>query len=195
MLRFIVALLILRIKPSLGMFDSVDRAFRVKPWDLDLNIHLNNAKYLKYLDKGRIEHIIQCRGIRTLYQHGYKLIVANTEISYVRSLMPLQQFTVSSRVTGWDQKYVYYEQRFLSDNKIYAIAVVRLALLKDNQTTSPIATFRQLVDGLDSPALPQSVSLLNQLIKAQRSESTNEEQAATNHNTAKTNTDFATNDS
>lgn len=195
MLRFIVALLILRIKPSLGMFDSVDRAFRVKPWDLDLNIHLNNAKYLKYLDKGRIEHIIQCRGIRTLYQYGYKLIVANTEISYVRSLMPLQQFTVSSRVTGWDQKYVYYEQRFLSGNKLYAIAVVRLALLKGNQTTSPIATFRQLVDGLDSPALPQSVSLLNQLIKAQRSESTSEEQAATNHNTAKTNTDFATNDS
>lgn len=171
MFRFIVALLILRIKPSLAIAEPVVAQFRVKPWDLDLNIHLNNAKYLKYLDKGRVEHIIQCRPIRALYHQQLKLIVANIEISYLRSLMPFQKFTVSSRVTGWDHKYVYYEQVFESRGKRYATAIVRLALLRGQSTVSPIDVFRTMAVAQESPRLPESVLLLNQLIRAQREES------------------------
>ena len=171
MLRFIVALLILRIKPHSGIFDPVVRRFRVKPWDLDLNIHLNNAKYLKYLDKGRVEHIIHCRPVRALYHRKLRLIVANIEISYLRSLQPFQAFTVSSRITGWDHKYVYYEQVFESRGQRYATALVRLALLKGNKSTSPNHVFATLTGQPESPALPASVQQLNRLIQAQRQES------------------------
>lgn len=171
MLRFIIALLILRVKPTITLFAPVVRRFRVKPWDLDLNIHLNNAKYLKYLDKGRVEHIINCHPIRQLYHRQYKLIVANTEISYIRSLLPFQPFSVASKITGWDHKYVYYEQRFESQGQLYAIAVIRLALLKGNTTTSPVPVFEQLTGMPTGPELPGSVQLFNQLIRAQRQES------------------------
>ena len=171
MLRFLIALFIFRESPRGGIFEPVLRQFRVKPWDLDLNIHLNNAKYLKYLDKGRIEHIIHCRPIRQLYHRKLKLIVANTEISYIRSLMPFQKFTVASRISGWDNKYVYYEQRFESNGQLYAIAVIRLALLKGNKTTSPVPVFGRLTGLENPPPLPASVKRLNQLIQAQRAES------------------------
>ncbi len=171
MFRFILALLILRIKPRSDIFEPVERQFRVKPWDLDLNVHLNNAKYLKYLDKGRIEHIIYCKPVRALYQRKLKLIVANIEISYLRSLMPFQKFTVSSRVTGWDHKYVYYEQQFQSGGKLYATAIIRLALLKGNESASPNQVFQRLTGQEQAPSLPASVTMLNRLIQAQREES------------------------
>lgn len=172
MLRFFVALLVLRIKPRVDIFDAVDRDFRVMPWDLDLNIHLNNAKYLKYLDKGRVEHIIHCYGIRELFRNKFKLIVANSEISYIRSLLPWQKFTVSSRVTHWDHKYVYYEQQFISGGQLYAIATLRLALRNGNKAASPIDAFHHILQGTEPPRAPQSVQLLKQMIQAQRQEST-----------------------
>ncbi|MCG8671079.1 MAG: acyl-CoA thioesterase [Pseudomonadales bacterium] len=175
MLRFIFALFILKIRPTKHIRETVTEAYRVKPWDLDLNIHLNNAKYLKYLDKGRVEHIIHCKALRKMMQHNMRLIVANSEISYIKSLLPFQKFEVSSRITSWDQKYVYYEQKFFSNDKLYAIAVIRLALLEGDKTRSPQEVFKHILDGEDSPEVPMSVTLLNRLIQAQRIESSTED--------------------
>ena len=170
MLRFLL-LLMLRVRPrQQDLQASVDREFRVKPWDLDLNIHLNNAKYLKYLDKGRIEHILQSSPVRRLFENGYKLIVANTEISYLRSLLPFQKFKVCTRLSTWDHKYVYYEQTFHSHGELYAIAIIRLALRKGNRGASPIEVFQQLLAQSEVPDSPNSVLLLNELIQAQRIE-------------------------
>ncbi|MCG8312439.1 MAG: acyl-CoA thioesterase [Pseudomonadales bacterium] len=177
MFRFMLLIFVLRVRPTKDMYTPVDRQFRVKPWDLDLNIHLNNAKYLKYLDKGRIEHILRSRPVRKLMSRQYKLIVANTEISYIRSLLPFQKITVSSRVTGWDHKYVYYEQTFTSHGQLYATAIVRLALRKGEKGASPLEVLDQLFQIKESPELPHSVVLLNRLIKAQRIESNQAAQA------------------
>lgn len=171
MIRFLFALFILRIRPTIDIREAIEKSYRVKPWDLDMNIHLNNAKYLKYLDKGRVEHIIYSKTLRQMLQRNIKLIVANTEISYIRSLMPFQKFTVSSRITSWDEKYVYYEQKFLSKGQLYATAIIRLAVLKGEKTTSPIPVFKELLNGVESPEVPMSVTLLNRLIQAQRIES------------------------
>src|SRR5690606_14008023 len=37
--------------PTHGLFDTVSMEFRVGLTDLDLNLHLNNAKYLKFMDR------------------------------------------------------------------------------------------------------------------------------------------------
>ena len=48
-----------RRKPATHeLFDTVSMEFRVAMWDLDHNLHLNNAKYLKFMDKCRLEHSI-----------------------------------------------------------------------------------------------------------------------------------------
>ena len=171
MIKLMFYLLILRIRPTLGLLDSVVSRFRVMPWDLDANVHMNNVNYLKYLEKARIEHLV-----RTPYfwaQHIRKThsLIVNTEISYLKSLMPFQAFTVSTRLASWDDKYVFFEQKVESRGETYAIAMIRMAMLQKGARMSPVAVLERFLKGKAIPALPASAVKLNELVAAQREES------------------------
>ena len=62
--RFIVALHIQKIKPTQSLLDWVLVPYRCMPWDLDANMHMNNVKYLKYLERSRVEHMIHTPWLR-----------------------------------------------------------------------------------------------------------------------------------
>jgi acyl-CoA thioesterase FadM len=172
MFRLLFLLLILRIKPNRGFLQSIHSRYWVRPWDCDINIHLNNAQYLRYLEWARVDHMIHTDYFQKLTSVGARTLVANAEISYVRSLLPFQRFESLARVSGWDDRYVYYEQRLLRHGQVYASAIFRMALIQGGQTVSPVTLLAQLYPNITPPSLPQSALHLKQLIQAQRHETT-----------------------
>ena len=58
MFELISAALRRKRPPTHALFDTVSMEFRVRLFDIDLNMHLNNAKYLKYMDRCRLEHAV-----------------------------------------------------------------------------------------------------------------------------------------
>ena len=76
--RFIVALHIQKIKPTQSLLDWVLVPYRCMPWDLDANMHMNNVKYLKYLERSRVEHMIHTPWLQEMHGRGYKALIANT---------------------------------------------------------------------------------------------------------------------
>ncbi len=175
MLRILFYLFVLRVKPRYRILDTVVSKFWVKPWDCDANIHMNNVHYLKYLEHARLDQLVKTPYLNGLKRLGLKNIIANTEISYIRSLLPFQRFEVRTRITGWDEKYIYFEQLVTRHHKIYANAVIRMVLMDSRSTVSPVKAFAQLMPGCPPPSLPQSAVKLNELIAAQRAETGNSE--------------------
>jgi len=171
--RFIVALHIQKIKPSRSLLDWVFAPYRCMPWDLDANIHMNNVKYLKYLERSRVEHMIHTPWLQEMHGRGYKALIANAEISYVKEIKPLQRFKAETRISSWDDKYVYFEQLFTHRETVFTAAVTRMAIVnvKTGKRVSPTKAFEEILPGVISPPLPGSVHHLNQLVQAQRSES------------------------
>ncbi|MCG8535149.1 MAG: acyl-CoA thioesterase [Pseudomonadales bacterium] len=170
--RFIMAQYVLKIKPTKHILDWVISRYRVMPWDLDANLHMNNVKYLKYLERGRVEQMIHTPWLNTMWANHAKALIANTEISYVKEMRLFQKFKVETRISSWDEKYIYMEQLFTHRHTVFTAAVIRMAVVdsKTHKRLSPAEAFNNLLGEAQSPAIPTSAQHLNLLVQAQRGE-------------------------
>ena len=170
--RFFVATYIQKIKPTKHILEWVSAPYRVMPWDLDANLHMNNVKYLKYLERGRVEHMIHTPWLRNMYRSNAKALIANTEVSYVKEMRLFQKFNVETRISSWDEKYLYIEQVFADGKTIFTCSVTRMATvdMKTHKRLSATEVLAKAFAESSAPPLPESAQHLNALIKAQRQE-------------------------
>lgn len=99
--------------------------FRVWPLDMDINIHMNNARYLSMMDLGRIYHMARAGLLKYVLKHKWMPVVAQVEMRYIRSIGPFEKYTLQSEITGYDEKYFYMKQTFIRHDKEVAIGVVK----------------------------------------------------------------------
>ncbi|MFP5441081.1 MAG: acyl-CoA thioesterase [Gammaproteobacteria bacterium] len=154
--------------PTHGLLDTVYRDFRVGLTDIDLNLHLNNARYLKYLDRARVEHMLATGLLWKMIRSRTRSVVANTEISYIRELRTWQPFTVSVRIAGWDEKYFYFEQRFESEGRLCTHAFMRLVHLEKGKGISSAQALARMRIEAESPPLPEPVLRWREMLAAKR---------------------------
>ena len=93
-----------------------------------------------------------------------------TEITYIRPIKPFQKFTMRSKITSWDEKYVYIEHCFEVDNKVMAIAIFRGLFVKDRN----IVPMNDIVSlgGADpfSPPPSKTMDQWKELLKVKKEE-------------------------
>lgn len=141
------------------LFDRVDITCHPGILDIDFNLHMNNANYLKFMEKGRVRHALATGMVRPMFAERCNMVVANTEISYIRELRPYQPFSLQTRLLGWDEKYLYYDQRFqVEQGRLNTHSLVRVAVFHEKQLITPAAF--QEISGLAqrSPALPEYIA-------------------------------------
>lgn len=157
LLRVIVAAL---LKPRKGLLDRSELSFRVLPTDLDINLHMTNARYLSMMDLGRTDLLIRAGMLGLLRRERWLPVVGSIDIRYRRSLMPFQRFTLKSRLLCWDEKWLYLEQRIESDQGVHSIATVR-GLFRGRGGLAPSRAVLQGMGHQDaSPEFPREVLCL-----------------------------------
>ncbi|KAB1258206.1 Protein THEM6 [Camelus dromedarius] len=100
-------------------------AGRVLPSDLDLLLHMNNARYLREADVARAAHLARCGVLGALRSLGARAVLAASCARYRRSLRLLEPFEVRTRLLGWDDRAFYLEARFISLRDGFVCALVR----------------------------------------------------------------------
>lgn len=142
--------------PTKNLLDRVTTRHRVRFGDLDLNWHVNNARYLSYLDSARLEHSIRT-GVFGVFRRKQNFLVANIAISYYRSLLPRQHFEIDTRIVGWDDRYYYIEHAFRVGDTIYSHAWARLVFTEKGKRVAPGLVLSPLNHDEPSPPLPEGV--------------------------------------
>ena len=159
--------------PRRGLLDESRVAFRVMPNDCDLNFHMNNGRYLTFMDLGRTHLMAQCGVLKVIFREKWMPVLAAAEINFIRSIAPLQKFDVVTRLVSWDEKYFYIEQKFEVNGKLCAHAYVKGLFLKQGRKlpNGDIAAAAGHYDA--SPPVPDELRLWAELgsAKKQRSES------------------------
>lgn len=139
----------------------------VLPSDLDFQFHMNNSKYLREMDFGRIYHFISTNFYRCVLGCGGNLLLGATMIRYRRSLQLWQRFSLQTRILCWVDDAVYVEQRFLNhgDGFVCAIALLKMSTkgVKVNQVLERLCT-----DGTQSPPFPPHVKSWAETIEQSR---------------------------
>jgi len=100
---------------------------RVWPDELDINIHMNNAKYLAVMDLGRTDWIVRTGAWRLMRHEGMAPVIGGAMVRYRRSLKLFQRYLLKTRLLGWDERWLYIEQTMQCRDGIACIAVQRTA--------------------------------------------------------------------
>jgi acyl-CoA thioesterase FadM len=90
-----------------GVLEDSRVSFRVMPNDCDVNLHMNNGRYLSFMDLGRLHLVAQVGLLRIVVKNRWKPVLAAAEINFIRSLAPFEKFDMVTRVVTWDDKYIY----------------------------------------------------------------------------------------
>lgn len=127
---------------------------RTLPTDLDLARHMNNGRYLSLFDLGRFDLLVRAGLWDLMRDRGWYAVVANSTISYRKSLHLWERFTVESRVIAADSRAVYMEHRAVVDGEVYARTLVRARFLRRAGGVLPMEEFLAAL-GQDAASLPE----------------------------------------
>ena len=127
---------------------------RVLPNDLDLNMHLNNGRYLTIMDLGRIDLIVRAGLLPSLIRNRWLPVIGGTLIRYRFSLRPFERFDLTTRIVGWDEKWFQIEQKFEARNGTAAVALSKAVIRQGARTVSPAEVLHSI--GIDRRVPPCS---------------------------------------
>jgi acyl-CoA thioesterase FadM len=157
LLRFLRVIIAAWFGKRRGLREPSRLFIRVWPNDLDLNVHMNNGRYLTLMDMGRMDMMLRTGAMRLWFGKGWQPLVALSMCRHFKALRCFQSFELRTSVLGWDEKWVYFEQRFLRGEELYALAVVKALMASKEGPVPTQALFQELNfhhQFPHSPALP-----------------------------------------
>lgn len=138
---------------------------RVWPNDIDVNLHLNNARYLILMDYGRTHLLARTRLLEHVVRARWTPLVGAIWITYRRSLALFARFTLSSRLVCWDERWFYLEQTFTGEDGLAAVGWVKAVLRDPNGNLDPQRVLERIEPGVVSPPMPDAVAAWNELTR------------------------------
>ncbi len=102
--------------------DSI--SFKVMPWDLDLNFHVNNAKYLNYFNRARLVFLSKSGFLREIVSHKYQPVISEIRINYKKSLKLFNKFTVKTVFEKMNDRSLILKHLILYQDNIYTECTV-----------------------------------------------------------------------
>jgi acyl-CoA thioesterase FadM len=170
-LRLLILLFRLIGLPRKGPLEESRVAFRVLPTDCDVNLHMNNGRYLSFMDLGRLHFVAQIGLLRVILRKRWGAALGAAEINFIRPLAPFQKFELVTRLVTWDEKYGYMEQRFESGGVLCAHALVKGLFLDGSGRVASAAVAEELGNTGAPPPMPEELRVWAELGSAKKAKS------------------------
>lgn len=132
-------------RSKVNVDDETALTFRVLPTDLDCNCHVNNGRYLSLMDIGRLDLIDRIGVLRPALKKKWIPVIGDVQISFKRPLHLFQKYTLKTKITHWDQKWFYFDQRFERNGRTIAHGTARgLMYSRQKKAITPSEVLRTL---------------------------------------------------
>ncbi|MGA3048489.1 MAG: thioesterase family protein [Terracidiphilus sp.] len=151
--------------PPIGMLEEDRLRMHVWPNDIDLNLHLNNARYLSIMDYARTHLLARTRLLEHIIRSHWQPLVGAVWITYRRSLPLFSSFELGSRLVCWDERWFYLEQTFTGREGLAAVGWVKGALRNARGTVNPQEVIEAVAPGAVSPPMPETIATWNELTR------------------------------
>lgn len=119
--RMLYVLILSLFRERLQVGRSVSRLrLRVLPNDLDINLHMNNGRYLTICDLNRVDLFIRTGLMKAMLKRDWIPVIAEHTMTYKKPLGLFDRYDVELAVTHWDDKYFYMTHTFRKDQRVVA---------------------------------------------------------------------------
>lgn len=125
--------------------------------DLDVLLHMNNTRYLREMDFGRMDFFGRNGIFLHLRNAGNGLVMSACSIRYRRSVTPFQVFRIRTKLLYWDDRNFYVEHRLetIHDNFVRAVSIVKQTIV--GSMTVPDVLGHLAGDTIERPPLTAEV--------------------------------------
>jgi acyl-CoA thioesterase FadM len=135
--RMLVFILKSFFAKSLDPHEVSIMSFRVLPSDIDINLHLNNGRYLTMMDIGRLDFVMRTGLFKLMLKKKWLPVAVSVHITFLKELNPWTKFELQTRIVTWDDKWFYLEQNFIHNKKIHASAIVKTTFREKGKIKNP----------------------------------------------------------
>jgi acyl-CoA thioesterase FadM len=148
---------LLRRRSPMGLLDTTTLRFHVWPGDLDFFGHMNNGRFLTLMDSGRFDLMARIGFLPVLRRNKWISVLGAANIRFLRPLRPFQRFELSTRLVCWDEKWFYIEQRFHSEGRLVAEALVSGLMRAKGRSIPTPEALREIHQADPAPPMPDEV--------------------------------------
>jgi acyl-CoA thioesterase FadM len=137
------------------------------PTDIDLNLHMNNARYLNIMDYGRTHLLARTGLLEHIIHSRWRPLLGAAWLTYRRSLPLFSAFSLTSRMVCWDDRWFYIEQTFTGREGLAAVGWVKGILRDAKGCVAPQKVIEGVAPGKVSPPIPEAIVTWNELTREQ----------------------------
>ncbi|MGC1520857.1 MAG: thioesterase family protein [Steroidobacteraceae bacterium] len=164
--------------PRVDLLSTTRVNLRVWPNDLDVNLHVNNGRYLALADIGRLQWFVQTGALGVARKRQAFPVVGDAIAKFRRDLKVFQRFEIHTRLLGWNEKWGFIEHRFVRNHRVIGVVAIRGVFKGPEGPLDPGMLLTELAHAASSPRLPewancfqQSSELLSETLReAERSQ-------------------------
>jgi acyl-CoA thioesterase FadM len=151
--------------PPLGVLEEDHLRMHVMPTDIDVNFHMNNARYLSIMDYARTHFLARTRLLERILRSRWQPLIGAAWLTYRRSLPLFSSYTLVSRLVCWDDRWFYIEQTFTGREGLAAIGWIKGVLRNRNGVVDPQRVIEAVAPGIVSPPIPEAIASWNDLTR------------------------------
>jgi acyl-CoA thioesterase FadM len=140
--------------------DMASKSMRVLPTDLDVQMHMNNGRFLSIMDLGRVDLMVRLGFWGIARKRGWYPLVGSVKTDYRRPLTVFQKFDMTTQIVGWDDRWVFVEQQFLSGGKQCARALFKTMIRCKEGLVTPQEVMGVTGHSFQQPALTDEMKAL-----------------------------------
>ena len=124
---------------------------KVRGYHLDMYQHVNNARYLEFLEEARWDFIESKINLNEWIKKELGFVVANININYRRPAFLDQIIKIQTRISKFNVKSATIEQKiFLEDTDILIASADVTFVIVDTKTGKPVSLEGELLDIMKS---------------------------------------------
>jgi acyl-CoA thioesterase FadM len=144
--------------PKFKVGETLERAFRVLPNDIDINGHMNNGRYMTIVDLMLMEYFVRIGFASVLISNSWRPMSGGSFITYRRGLNPFQTYRLRYRIDACDTYWNYMRFEFLSGDILCASGYMKGAAVGKTGLVPNSESYAALgISGLTMP-IPEAVT-------------------------------------
>ncbi|MDH5650019.1 MAG: thioesterase family protein [Gammaproteobacteria bacterium] len=132
-------------KPTLAIEKSKNALhLLVLPNDIDINLHMNNGRYLTICDLTRIDMFIRTGLAKTMLKKKWIPVISEHTMNYKRPLKLFQRYQVLMEIAGWDDRSFQMVHSFVVDGQVIAQGTSNGVIVGSHRVIPPVEVLQAI---------------------------------------------------
>lgn len=159
MLRLVTAILRGFTRPPIRSLAPMESRFRVGLLEAGRSL-LFSERYVGYTEVARTELMIRAGFLGVMLRKKWTPVVASELVRFKKPVRRFQVLRLSTRVLGWDERYIYFEHVFHRGAELAALVIATGTIRSKDGVVAPAQFAAELPWALGpSPLLPDWIRL------------------------------------